>query len=119
MSTPGALAPRRGNNITQVFVCAVVVVVPPGPCPGGEYLWINQNPVRALGYGPAGAPLDGSEFIDYVGLSVPAGTLTIVSWTSSDSGTGRIAQARRTSVGGSMWAPVRPIQPPVSTPVSG
>jgi hypothetical protein len=82
-TAPKAMAPRRGNNITQLFVCAVPIVVP-GPCPGGEYLWERSD----LGFRMY---MRGSVEVQTLntGLVVPAGKLTVVGYVSEDGYTGR------------------------------
>jgi hypothetical protein len=81
-TAPTVLAPRSGRNITQVFVCAVDGPIVVGPCQGGEYLW-SQDQVTGTKLSASGALT-----ID-TGVDVPAGSLTVVSYTSFDSYTGR------------------------------
>jgi hypothetical protein len=99
-TTPTLLAPRRGRNITQLFICAVdgpqtttstststttttttttVVTTLPSPCPGGQYFWENTSGVRLV---------SGVLAVD-TGVVVPAGTLRVVSYVSMDGYTGR------------------------------
>lgn len=77
-TAPTVLAPRKGRNVTQVFICAVGGPIVVEPCPGGQYLW-SQDQVTGTKLYPGGVLT-----IDTL-IDVPAGSLRVVSFTSYDS----------------------------------
>jgi hypothetical protein len=76
-TNPTVLAPRRGRNITQVFICAVPGPVVNGPCEGGEYLWTQSATTGTRLF-------VGSTVTINTGVVVPAGSLTVVRYESFD-----------------------------------